>query len=120
MSRINFDTLLREKPDLGPVWLAVRAWAETPKHSRYFDPRDVAPSLQRQGIQPRRLFVALQELVERGWLVQVYKAWSPADRVVIGGEYDSPSDVPDHVRGPLDEPVPVEPANIIPLFREGT
>lgn len=120
MSQINFDTLLREKPEFRPVWLAVRAWAESPKHPQYFDPREVVAPLQREGVPPLKLLLALQELVDRGWLVQVYKAWSPSQRISIGEEYERPTDVPDHVRGRFDEVVPVEPGNVIPLFREGT
>jgi hypothetical protein len=120
MSQINFDTLLLEKPELSPVWLALREWAESPKHSRYFDPREVVVPLQRQGVPPLKLLLALQELVDRGWLVQVYRAWSPSQRIPIGEEYARPTDVPDHVRGRFDELVLVEPGNIIPLFREGT
>lgn len=120
MSQIDFDILLREKPEFRPVWLAVREWAESPMRSRYFDPREVVAPLQREGVPPLKLLLALQELVDRGWLVQVYKALSPSQRIPVGDEYESPTDVPDHVRGRFDEVVPVEPGNIIPLYRVGT
>lgn len=96
MSRISYDNLTRQRPDLAEVWSFLSDWiAKNPKIHTV----DIG-RLARAGtaISPLKLAEALDFLRSEGIVHEVYQAKDP-DGVLLGPEYETldavPAKVPD-------------------------
>lgn len=91
MSRINYDNLTRQRPDLADVWSFLSRWiAEHPAV-----PTVDIDRLAKAGndVSPFKLAEALDFLRSEGIVHEVYQAKDP-DGVLLGPEYETLADVP--------------------------
>jgi hypothetical protein len=91
MSRINFDTLAVQRPDLGRVWLRLSDWFGKHPRLSFVDLRRLARELP--DVSTLELAQATQDLVQRGLLQPVYRVMTP-DGVLLDRDFPSPVDVP--------------------------
>jgi hypothetical protein len=94
MSRINFDILQNERPDLADVWARLRTWLSGHPHARFLEVHRLSSELPE--IEEIDLFRALTVLKNKGYARQVYRLRDPHG-VQLPTDYRSLEDIPEEV-----------------------
>lgn len=87
----NFDTLIADRPDLGPILEDVASWIKHHPDWDIIDPRELSRSLTHADAWA--LATALRLLCDRGFFRQVYMVVTPSG-VLADGKYDDPRRIP--------------------------
>ena len=113
MSRINFDNLQADRPDLLGAWSGISAWFR--KHPKI---RQVELTRLAEGAtscNDEQLTDALFLMVKRGVLSRRFAVESP-DGVLIEDVFDSPADVPEDLLDRSLRPFSRNDARIVSIF----
>jgi hypothetical protein len=114
MSPHNFDTLLKQHPELTPAIRSIQSWANShPKHPD-LDPRRLSRDLR--DLDPVDLAMALFELVRVGAYTRVYMVATPQGDL-IEGEWDDPNRVPHRLRDNFNVPFSLDDGELVPILK---
>lgn len=115
MSRINFEPLRAEFPQLVAVWNGLEEWIVQHPDEEFLDPSRL--SVELRPLPPVAIINGLLTLVSRGDVQPRYKVRTPAG-VLLGGEYETPEQIPKTLSDRLERHwFSVEKSNILPVFR---
>jgi hypothetical protein len=109
----NFDTLVAERPDLGPVLKDVVSWIKSHPDWDIIDTRDLSRSLAHADAWT--LATALQLLCDKGPFRQVYMVVTPSG-VLADGKYDDPRRIPTRVSDRWNQPFETAEADIVAVL----
>lgn len=112
----NFENLANQIPEYRSVVLRIGDWAYSHRDWNFLDPRTLSKDLK--DIDPVRLVLALNRLVQTGSYRQVYKVVAP-DGTFAENQYASPLDVPKEPRDGFNQPFRIEDGDIVPVFTPG-
>lgn len=110
----NFDSLTKERPDLGLALRRLQEWIYGHKYSTVLDPRELARSLT--DVDSFSLAAVLALLVKRGLLRQVYRVVTPTGSLA-DAEYDDPRKIPPRVPDRFNHYFDTDEAEIVPVLR---
>lgn len=94
MSPINFDTMAAKNPEFRRTWFRLSEWFERYPQLKYVDLRRLSRELS--DIPTEELALAMQVLVQHGYLRPVYRVESP-DGNLIDQDFASPSEIPERM-----------------------
>ncbi len=94
MSRISFDIIASERPELLDAWNCLADWLAKHPDVQFLDLRRIARSCQ--SVPPMTLADAMRYLVEQGQLFRVYRVETP-DGHLLDEEFNSLLEVPDRL-----------------------
>jgi hypothetical protein len=109
----NFDSLIADRPDLGPVLEDVALWIKDHPDWDIIDPREVSRSLTHGDAWA--LTMALRLLCDRGLFRQVYMVVTPSG-VLADGKYDDPHRIPPRLPDRWNQPFETAEADIVAVL----
>jgi hypothetical protein len=115
MSRITFDNLQSDHPELADAVQQFAAWLKRNPKVRVLDPRRLVRELNIA--DPSIIADLMVALAELGEIEQVFCVRDRNGTLISSEEYDTPDDVPETVLGKFGDPV-LSSGRITTAFRE--
>lgn len=114
MSSIKFDNLSEERPDLAEAASLVKSWMARHPSTSAVDPIRIIRETRTDSAP----YVAevFKELEERGEVESTFRMRSP-DGVLIAGELDSPTHLPEFVEDAAGDRYATDQCEVVLVFR---
>jgi hypothetical protein len=115
MSRINFEDLVSDNPEVKVALLRVYDWMRNHNDTQAIDPKALPKEVQ--GLDPIELTRALIILVKTGYLRRVYKVLTPSG-VFAEDEFEDPTKIPPMLPDRWERYFDTAESDVVPIFKK--
>lgn len=111
----NFDSLTADRPELTESFSRLAKLINEHPNWNEINPREIRKFLG-HNVDKWQMANALDYLVERGWLHQVYVVITPSG-VMANDEFEDPSDIPERLPDRFNQYFDTAEADVVPILK---